>query len=139
MPQRAPRIPQNFEPAAPSPWELLTTPSIEFAPSPEPFQSVTGFLADTTSNLADMDDSYGVGFASKYLIDPIAQSLNKAAMGEPISPLEVVDMALPVAGGMARPVKQLVDLLISGIEKPKPDKQSLISLLISKLTSKQPG
>lgn len=109
MPQRAPRIPQNFQPAAPSPWEFLTTPRIEFAPSPQPFQSVTGAIADTTANLANLDDSYGVGFASKYLIDPIAQSLNKAAMGEPISPLEAVDLAFPVAGGMARPVKKLVD------------------------------
>ena len=109
MPQRAPRIPQNFQPAAPSPWEFLTTPRIEFVPSPQPFQSVTGAIADTTANLANLNDSYGVGFASKYLIDPIAQSLNKAAMGEPISPLEAVDLAFPVAGGMARPVKQLVD------------------------------
>ena len=109
MPQRAPRIPQNFQPAAPSPWEFLTTPRIEFAPSPQPFQSVTGAIADTTANLANLNDSYGVGFASKYLIDPVAQSLNKAAMGEPISPIEAVDLAFPVAGGMARPVKQLAE------------------------------
>ena len=111
MLQRAPLIPQNFEPAAPSPWELLTTPSIEFAPSPEPFQSVTGFLADTTSNLADMDDSYGVGFASKYLIDPVAQALNKAAMGEPISPFEAVELAAPVAGAAGRPLRQAAGFL----------------------------
>ena len=109
MAQRAPRIPQNYQPSAPSPWEFLTTPRIEFAPSPQPFQSVTGAIADTTANLANLNDSYGVGFASKYLIDPIAQSLNKAAMGEPISPLEAADLAFPVAGGMTRPVKQLVD------------------------------
>lgn len=111
MPQRAPRIPQNYQPSAPSPWEFLTTPRIEFAPSPQPFQSVTGAIADTTANLANLDDSYGVGFASKYLIDPIAQSLNKAAMGEPISPFEAAELAAPVAGAAGRPLKQAAGFL----------------------------
>jgi hypothetical protein len=111
MPQRAPSIPQNYQPAAPSPWEFLTTPRIEFAPSPQLFQSVTGAIADTTANLANLNDSYGVGFASKYLIDPIAQSLNKAAIGEPISPFEAVELAAPFAGAAGRPLRQAAGFL----------------------------
>ena len=116
MPYRAPPLPENFQNTGPSPWEFLTTPFLEFAPSPEAFQSVTGSLADTTADMATIDPTYGImgmggQLASKFLIDPIAQSLNKSARGEPISIFEAVELAAPAAGAVAKPAKQIAGYL----------------------------